>query len=98
MSPTTKLHVGGGIKATGDIDADGVIKARYQDVAEWVETSAPLKPGTVVIVDPVEPNRVVAASRAYDTRVAGAVSRQPGMVLGIAGDTKPWGRRTAVSG
>ena len=67
---------------------DGNIGAKYQDVAEWVETAAPLEAGTVVIVDPTEPNRVLAAAKAYDTRVAGAVSRQPGLVLGEQGDSK----------
>ncbi|HET9830528.1 MAG TPA: hypothetical protein VFP91_02410, partial [Vicinamibacterales bacterium] len=42
----------------------------------------------IVIVDPTEPNRVVASPRAYDTRVAGAVSRQPGLVLGERSDDK----------
>jgi hypothetical protein len=31
---------------------------------------------------------VAPSSGAYDTRVAGAVSRQPGLVLGEPGDTK----------
>jgi hypothetical protein len=81
-SPATKLHV------VGDVTVTGNIGAKYQDVAEWVETAAPLEPGTVVIVDPLTPNRVLPASRAYDTRVAGAVSRQPGLVLGERSDTK----------
>jgi hypothetical protein len=79
---TEKLHV------AGNVVVDGNLGAKYQDVAEWVETGAPLEAGTVVIVDPTEPNRVLAAPRAYDTRVAGAVSRQPGLVLGEQGDSK----------
>jgi hypothetical protein len=81
-APTSKLQV------AGDVRVDGNIGAKYQDVAEWVETAAPLEAGTVVIVDPTEPNRVLAAAKAYDTRVAGAVSRQPGLVLGEQGDSK----------
>jgi len=81
-TPTAKLDVNGNINVSGNINA------KYQDVAEWVETSAPLEDGTVVIVDPAEPNHVVASSKAYDTRVAGAVSRQPGLVLGERGDGK----------
>ena len=81
-SPSTKLHV------VGDVTVSGNIGAKYQDVAEWVETVERLEVGTVVIVDPVESNRVVPSSGAYDTRVAGAVSRQPGLVLGEPGDTK----------
>ena len=79
---TEKLHV------AGNVVVDGNLGAKYQDVAEWVETGAPLEAGTVVIVDPTESNRVLAAPRAYDTRVAGAVSRQPGLVLGEQADSK----------
>jgi hypothetical protein len=67
---------------------DGNIGAKYQDVAEWVETPVPLDAGTVVIVDPTRPNRVVSSQRAYDTRVAGAVSAQPGLILGEQGEGK----------
>ena len=81
-TPATKLQV------AGDVTVDGNIGAKYQDVAEWVETASPLAPGTVVIVDPTEPNRVQASAKAYDTRVAGAVSRQPGLVLGERGDSR----------
>jgi hypothetical protein len=79
---TEKLHV------AGDVVVDGNIGAKYQDVAEWVETAVPLEAGTVVIVDPTEANHVLPAPRAYDTRVAGAVSRQPGLVLGERSDGK----------
>ena len=72
----------------GNVTVSGNIGARYQDVAEWVESAVPLAPGTVVTVDPRQPNRVRAATRAYDTGVAGAVSPQPGIVLGERGDTK----------
>ncbi len=81
-SPATKLQV------AGDVTVDGNIGAKYQDVAEWVETASPLEAGTVVIVDPTQPNRVQAAAKAYDTRVAGAVSRQPGLVLGERSDSR----------
>jgi hypothetical protein len=81
-SPTARLDV------TGNINVSGNINAKYQDVAEWVETPTPLEAGTVVIVDPDGSNRVLKSARAYDTRVAGAVSKQPGLILGEAGDTK----------
>jgi hypothetical protein len=87
-SPTSKLHVVGDAHITSNMTVDGNIAAKYQDVAEWVETSETLEAGTVVIVDPLEPNHVKPAPRAYDTRVAGAVSRQPGLVLGEKSDTK----------
>jgi hypothetical protein len=80
--PNAKLQV------AGSVTVDGNIAAKYQDVAEWVETTAPIEAGTVVIVDPTKPNRVLPSHRAYDTRVAGAVSRQPGLILGERSDDK----------
>jgi hypothetical protein len=78
----------GNVSVAGNVTVNGNIGAKYQDVAEWVETASPLEAGTVVIVDPKEPNRVLPAPKAYDTRVAGAVSRQPGLLLGEPSDTK----------
>jgi hypothetical protein len=78
----------GNVTMAGNVTVNGNIGAKYQDVAEWVETASPLEAGTVVIVDPLEPNRVVPAPKAYDTRVAGAVSRQPGLLLGEPSDSK----------
>jgi hypothetical protein len=80
-SPSSKLHVAGSVTADGYLTASH-LAAKHQDVAEWVDAPEEIEAGTVVIVDPVAPNRVLPASRAYDTRVAGAVSRQPGLVLG----------------
>jgi hypothetical protein len=82
IAPTAKLDV------TGNINVSGNINAKYQDVAEWVETTLRLDDGTVVVVDPNFPDRVMASEFAYDTRIAGAVSRQPGLILGDKGDTK----------
>ena len=87
-SPSEKLHVAGNAKVTGDLAVDGNIAAKYQDVAEWVRTPAHLAPGTVVVIDPVENNRVLPASRPYDTGVAGVVSAQPGIILGEAAEDK----------
>ena len=82
--PTQRLDV------LGNINVSGNINAKYQDVAEWVDVGEPLElePGTVVVVDSKHPNQVVRTKHAYDTRVAGAVSRQPGVVLGEAGSGK----------
>ena len=87
-SPTSKLHVIGDARITGDLTTDGNIAAKYQDIAEWVPTAAILSPGTVVVIDPQETNRVLPASKPYDTRVAGVVSAQPGIILGEAGKDK----------
>jgi len=78
-SPTETLDVQGNIKVSGNINA------KYQDVAEWVNSSQQLAPGTVVILDPAKSNQVIASTRGYDMRVAGVISQQPGLVLGEAG-------------
>ncbi len=81
-SPATKLHV------VGDVQVDGNLAAKYQDVAEWVQTPKPLPPGMVVVVSLQEINQVLPASQSYDTRVAGVVSAKPGLLLGEAGEGK----------
>ena len=75
-NPSTKLHV------AGSITVDGNINAKYQDVAEWVESSQQLPAGTVVILDSAKSNQVIASTTAYDSRVAGVISLQPGLTLG----------------
>ena len=85
-APTEKLHVTGNIKVTGNIDVGGNINAKYQDMAEWVESSQPLTAGTVVVLDPDKNNQVVASTQSYDSRVAGVISPQPGIALGDRGE------------
>lgn len=81
-TPSNKLHV------AGSITVDGNINAKYQDVAEWVESSQTLLPGTVVILDTNKSNQVVASIHRYDTRVAGVISALPGIALGEKGANK----------
>jgi len=88
-APTEKLEVNGNVKitGTGNITATGTIeganvKAKYQDVAEWVDSSQDLSAATVVILDSNKSNQVIASNSAYDSRVAGVVSLQPGIALG----------------
>ncbi len=83
-APTKALDVVGDFNATGTVTG-GNIKAKYQDIAEWVESTQPLTAGTVVILDPAKPNQVIASNAAYDSSVAGVISRQPGLELGEAG-------------
>ena len=73
---------------------NGNIAAKYQDVAEWVPASRALPAGTVVTLDPTKSNHVEASSKAYDTRVAGVVSEQPGITLGEHGENKVLGATT----
>ena len=87
-APGAKLHVGGNLVVDGDITGAHVINAVYQDVAEWVSSEEAIGAGAVVIVAPGKTDQVVASTRAYDTRVAGVVSAQPGVLLGVPGESK----------
>ena len=66
----------------------GNIAAKYQDVAEWVPARAEMAAGTVVSLDTMRTNSVIASAQAYDTHVAGVVSPQPGLTLGEGGAGK----------
>ena len=81
-SPTERLEV------TGNIKVSGTISAKYQDVAEWVESSEELSAGTVVVLDGTKSNQVIASTKSYDTRVAGVISARPGITLGEHADGK----------
>jgi co-chaperonin GroES (HSP10) len=70
------------------LEVTGNINAKYQDVAEWVESSQKPEAGTVVALDPERSNQVLTSSEAYDTKVAGVVSAQPGISLGERGEGK----------
>jgi hypothetical protein len=87
------LDSGGSLTVTNNINATGTITggnivAKYQDVAEWVPSSEQLAAGTVVVLDSTKSNQVVASTTAYDTRVAGVISAQPGITLGEKSDSK----------
>jgi hypothetical protein len=81
-NPTNRLQVAGNGRFTGNLTVDGNIAAKYQDVAEWVPSSEQLTAGTVVVLDATKSNQVISSSVAYDTRVAGVISAQPGITLG----------------
>jgi hypothetical protein len=77
---------GGNYTFPNNVSVNGNIAAKYQDVAEWVESSEELTPGTVVVLDSRKSNQVVAATQAYDSRVAGVISLKPGIALGEYGE------------
>ena len=81
-SPSSRLHV------AGNVQVDGNLAAKYQDVAEWVPARAPLSAGTVVVLDTAASNRVMPSSGPYDTKVAGVISERPGLLLGESGEDK----------
>lgn len=72
----------------GNVTVNGNIAAKYQDLAEWVPSSEQIAAGTVVILDSTKDNHVISSTQAYDTRVAGVISEQPGIALGESGDNK----------
>jgi hypothetical protein len=80
-SPGKTLDVAGDFNASGTITG-GTIQAKYQDVAEWVESSQDLPAGTVVVLDSNKSNQVIASTQAYDSSVAGVISLRPGITLG----------------
>ena len=87
-NPNAKLHVAGDGRFTGSVTVDGNIAAKYQDVAEWVPAATQLAVGTVVVLDANKANHVISSTSSYDTRVAGVISEQPGIVLGEKSDSK----------
>jgi hypothetical protein len=94
LVPGSKLDVTGTGHFTGDLTVDGnitgakVVNAVYQDIAEWVPASTHMNPGTVVVLNHEHENEVMPSASAYDTAVAGVVSAQPGVLLGVPGDSK----------
>ena len=86
-NPGYRLDVNGTINSNSTITGNNIV-AKYQDVAEWVPSSAQLAPGTVVVLDATKSNQVTSSTTAYDTRVAGVVSEQPGIALGEKSEGK----------
>jgi hypothetical protein len=80
--------VGGSAHFNGNVTADGTLAAKYQDVAEWVFSREDLAPGTVVVLDADLGNAIIPSTTPYDTSVAGVVSAQPGLILGVGGANK----------
>lgn len=83
-----KLTVNGDVFTTGSITGARVLGAVYQDIAEWVPATEDMTPGTVVVLSPKNDNEVMPSARPYDTSVAGVVSEQPGVLLGVGGPSK----------
>jgi len=88
LIPVATLDVRGTAHISGDVTIDGNVAAKYQDVAEWVPVAEGMSAGTVVVISNTTKNTVGPSLRAYDTRVAGVVSAQPGLILGEASSTK----------
>ena len=87
-NPQSTLDVAGDIQVSGNATISGNIAAKYQDIAEWTSARSQLQSGTVVSLDTLKPNSVMASNKPYDTRVAGVVSAQPGVILGESGPNR----------
>ncbi len=77
----------GSVTVTGSLTA-GTVYATYQDVAEWVPAAEAMPAGTVVVISHDSNNTVTVSTRSYDTGVAGVVSANPGLLLGVASTSK----------
>jgi len=93
--PSSQFHskvsintITGDLQTSGNITADGTVRATFQDVAEWVPVLEQMTPGTVVVVSDSTKNTVSPSNSAYDTRVAGVVSPAPGLLLGVESFSK----------
>jgi len=84
-NPSHKLEVVGDANFSGTVTGGNIV-AKYQDLAEWVPASEELEPSTVVVLRPGK--EVAASTFAYDTKVAGVVSAQPGITLGEGAPNK----------
>lgn len=84
---TNILEIAGNVNVAGTVTGTN-IAATYQDVAEWVSASSDLAPGTVVVLNPNTNDAVIPSGREYDSTVAGVVSAQPGLTLGIHAEGK----------
>ena len=82
------IDAGDNITFRASVTTLGNIAAKYQDVAEWVDGAEALEAGSLVVIDSTATNRVKASRTAYDRAVAGAVSAQPGVILGESGPGK----------
>lgn len=82
-----KLYVKGDVRVDGKLVGTNV-QANYQDVAEWVAVSEPVAAGMVMVIDSNARNGVAPSTQPYDTKVAGVVSAQPGVILGVASPEK----------
>ncbi|HEX5702348.1 MAG TPA: hypothetical protein VFX97_03920 [Pyrinomonadaceae bacterium] len=88
LTDRMNLDAAGNLAVGGNLTVSGNINAKYQDLAEWVPSSEQLSAGTVVVLDTNKSNQVIASGTAYDTRVAGVISAQPGITLGESGEGK----------
>ncbi len=78
------------VSDSGDVFADaGLFGTSYAagsaDIAEWVAVSESVGPGDVLELDPAQPGSYRRAGDPCSGLVAGVVSSQPGVVLGVTG-------------
>ncbi len=88
------------VSYTGTVFADGGYVTGGADVAEFISTRGEPQPGDVVEIDPDHPGQFRLASTPNSTRVAGAISTNPGASLGAIdpAGTENTGPQLALAG
>lgn len=82
-NPTEKLDVVGNARIRGTARAHVVEITGGADIVEGFDSAQELEPGTVVVIDAERPGELVAATEAYDRKVAGVVSGAGGVRPGL---------------
>ena len=92
IDPTGNIIMGNGgvvtINATG-VSVNGTVTANAIDItggadfAELFSISDVLEPGSVVVIDPENPGKLMVSNQAYDRKVAGVISGANGIKPGL---------------
>lgn len=95
LSPTERLDVNGTTRTSVLEITGGSDLSEYFDINRGLKTDlnstsqVPVKPGTLVSIDPENPGKLIVSSKAYDRAVAGIISGagdvKPGMLMGHKG-------------
>ncbi len=70
-------------RTTGNVYTDGAFVGGGADLAEHIFVSEPVEPGDVVELDPHNPGHYRKTRSAYSKLIAGVISTQPGVILGL---------------
>jgi hypothetical protein len=85
-----------GLITPNKISVEGIVITGVADVAEYMPVSENVTPGTVMIIG--NDGKLQECNEAYDTRVAGIVSTEPGVSLGTKDTGNQGEEQIAVAG